>query len=274
MPILQIRGPATGSCNICGAIGQLTEDHTPPKGYAPGVPVQISHIAERLCSERRPRIHKAPDGIKYRSLCVDCNSRLLGSEYDPALIHMAREVTRLITSDFYLPRISAIRITPQRVARSVLGHIAAQGIDRFPKGKITNPLRDYILDPALPMLPDMRLHYWLYPHRPRVLIRDAAITQLGDGRKPSLIWLMKCFPLAFAVLWERDYRFEGQQPRDFDAYTHFGIDEAADLPIDISYTPHEHWPEAPTDNTVLLMGEQAVTAMASPPRGRLLRTER
>lgn len=187
MPILQTRGPSMGACNICGRVGRLTEDHTPPKGYAPGVPVQITHIAERLGSESRPRMQKAPDGVKYRSLCADCNNRLLGGEYDLALIDMAHEVTRLVTSELYLPRTSTIRITPQRVARSVLGHMAAQGVDRFSKGNITTPLRDYILDAMLPMLPDIRMQYWVYPHRPRMLIRDAVIMQFGDGRKPSMI---------------------------------------------------------------------------------------
>lgn len=87
-----------------------------------------------------------------------------------------------------------------------------------------------------------------------------------------MIWLMKCFPLAFAVLWERDYRFEGfHQPRDFDDYAKLGIDDVVDLPIDLFSVPPEHWPEAPTENTTLMLGEQAIMAMASPPRGRLLK---
>lgn len=275
MPILQTRGPKTGPCNICGTLGPLTEDHTPPKGYAPGVPLQISHIAERLGSERATRHAKAPDGVKFRSLCHRCNSDLLGTQYDPSLIDMAKQVVGLISSELLLPATISVRVKPQLVARSVLGHMAAQGIDRYEKGEITEPLRDYILDPTLPMMPGMRMHYWVYPHRGRVLIRDAVITTLGDGRDPSMIWLMKAFPLAFAVLWNESYRFEGfSQPRDFDAYARLAIDDVVDLPIDLHSVPHELWPEAPSENTVLMMGQQAVMATVSPPRGRVLKIKK
>jgi len=272
MPLLETRGPKSGICNICGSAGPLTEDHTPPKGYAPAVPVQFSHIAERLSSERRPKFQKAPDGVKYRSLCARCNNELLGAGYDPALIDMASQVTGLLTSSLLLPRAMIVRIKPQRVARAVLGHIAAQGVLRYDKGPSTIPLRDYILDPSLPMLDDIRLCYWVYPHRARVLVRDAVIMRLLNGSEPSAIWMMKCFPLAFAVLWNRDFQFDAPcQPRNFDAHVGAQIDDVADLLVDLSNVPPEYWPEAPTDSTILGYGQEALMATVSPLRGKLLR---
>jgi hypothetical protein len=278
MPLLQTRGPMHGRCNICGIQGLLTEDHTPPKGYAPSVPVQMTHIADRLRSEPQRKFRKAPDGVKYRTLCASCNNGLLGSEYDGALIRMARQATSVITSEMLLPPTVALRVMPQRVVRSVLGHIAAQGVDRYEKGPITEPLRDYLLNSALPMLAGVRLCYWIYPHRPRVLIRDAAIMHLFEGAEHSscnhsVIWLMKCFPLAFAVLWDGGFKFENgaPQPRDFDAYTNMRIDDEVDLPIDLFGVPHELWPEAPTDGTALMLGQEAVSATVSPTRGKVLK---
>ena len=164
-----------------------------------------------------------------------------------------------------------LQLQTQRVVRSVLGHMAAQGIDRFDKGASTQTLRDYILDPALPMLPNTRFCYWLYPHRSRVLIRQAAIMQITENGQPSIIWIMKSFPLGFAVLWERSFRFELAQPRDFHRFTHYGIDEVAELPIGLARIPHESWPESPFENTMMMMGQEAFTANISTPTGRLLR---
>ena len=50
MPIKDARGPVVGECNICGDLGPLTVDHSPPKGYAPAVPVRITAALGALAS--------------------------------------------------------------------------------------------------------------------------------------------------------------------------------------------------------------------------------
>lgn len=264
------RGPVRGKCNICGETAALTVDHTPPKGYAPALPVRIAHLAERLGSTASQLSRKSPDGLKYRSLCQRCNSELLGTQYDPTLIRLAKDVTCLLESELLLPGVTSVVTKPQRLARSVLGHIAAQGVARELPDEA---LRSYLMDPFAIPPGNIRLHYWVYPHAQRLLMRDAVITELGSGNTPSTIWLMKCFPLAFAATWEETYRFEGMyQPRNFDPYLHLGVDDAAELPIDLTHVPHRAWPEHPQGSTVLLLGEQAVTATVSPYRSRMLRT--
>lgn len=271
MPIRETRGPTFGRCNICGDEGPLTVDHTPPKGYAPAVAVKISHIAERLGSAHPARTYKAPDGVKYRSLCKRCNNEILGGQCDPSLIKAAQDITRLLQSPLVLPAITTIRTNPQRLVRSVLGHMAAQGVGRSLDGDYAT-VRQYLLDQSAPMPANVRLHYWVYPHAHRMLMRDVVISVLGSNRPSSVIWLMKCFPLAFAAIWELEHRFEGfYQPRDFDAYANFGIDDLTDLPIDLRHVPDRDWPELGGENTLLLMGEQAITATVSPPRGFVLR---
>jgi hypothetical protein len=233
----------------------------------------FSHIAARLSSDPRPKNQKSSNGVKYRSLCGRCNSKLLGAEYDPALIDMARQVSALLTSPMMLPGTINVRVKPQRVARAVLGHIAAQGVNRYDKGDITMPLRDYLCDRTKPLPPSVRLCYWSYPHRSRVLMRDAAIMTAFQQDNHAVLWLMKSFPLAFAALWGRDFRFEGAQPRDFDAYTNAQIDDIVDLPIDLFNAPPEMWPEAPTPGTMLLVGREAIAATISPARGKVLRIQ-
>ena len=213
--------------------------------------------------------------MKYRSLCGRCNNELLGAEYDPALIDLGQQVSALMTSPVLLPRTMTVRVKPQRIARAVLGHIAAQGVNRYDeKSPTTLPLRDYILDPAKPLPVELRLCYWAYPHRSRVLMRDALIMTLFQPDKGAHLWLLKSFPLAFAALWERDFRFEVPAPRDFDAYSDAKIDDVVDMPIDLFDVPPEEWPEAPTNNTMLMVGQEALAATISPPRGTVIRIHR
>ena len=105
-------------------------------------------------------------------------------------------------------------------------------------------------------------------------MRDAAIMTLFNQGKGSMMWLLKSFPLAFAALWERDFRFEVPAPRDFDAYASAGIDDFVDLPIDLFNVPPEEWPEAPTNNTMIMVGQEAIAATVSPSRGKVLQIHR
>jgi hypothetical protein len=218
-----------------------------------------------------PRTGKSPDGVKYRSLCERCNKLLLGTWYDPTLIKLAEHTRTLLESSLDLPPTVQVRSHPQRLVRSVLGHLAAQGVDRYEKGSITVPLRDYLLDPAVSMPAGLRVHYWVYPHPGRVLLRDGVICNFGEN-KPSMLWLMKAYPLAFAVVWDRNFNFDVTfVPRDFDRYSDLGVDDEVDLPMDLRSVPSAVWPEAPTENTALLMGKEAIFASALPPRSRLIR---
>ena len=130
MPLVETRGPKVGRCNICGTDGPLTEDHTPPKGCVRPTTVELHHIHARLQPERvKGRISQ--NGVKFRTLCGRCNSHFLGAEYDPTLIKFAQDVALVLRQDILLPTTVAIRTKPQRLMRSVIGHVWAQGVNAY-----------------------------------------------------------------------------------------------------------------------------------------------
>lgn len=280
MPIMETRGPEVGICNICGRNERLTIDHTPPKGYARAVPVRITHIVDRVGAERAKRDQrpmKSNDGVKYRTLCARCNNDLLGGVYDHGLIDFGQKVDALLTTGLHIPATSIVRVQPQKIMKSVLGHICAQGIGRYEKGKITEPLRDYLIDPnaAAPGL--FRMHYWTYPYRSRILMRDAVLGTIGASpRQTSMIWLLKSYPIGFVITWDLDFRFLDRTHRNFDSFDNLDIDDFADLPIDLRGVPHELYPECVQDPYpyMLLVGKEAIAAMPSPPQGRLIKIRR
>src|SRR5690606_2194766 len=138
------------------------------------------------------------NGVKYRTVCHRCNNTLLGAQYDPALIEFVNRVAVVLRSPLQLPKDFAILGRPQAVSRAVIGHLSAQGVGRYRKGPLTEAVRDYFLDPSLPLPEPLRVFYWAYPYQSQVLVRDAGYIHLGEG-KPFALWFMKFFPVAFMV---------------------------------------------------------------------------
>ncbi|GAB3100517.1 hypothetical protein GCM10027159_24160 [Lysobacter terrae] len=98
MPLHVItRGAKSGACNICGIVGPLTEDHTPPKGCVRPTAMELQHVTHALEAGKAIKT-KANDGVKYRTLCARCNNALLGGRYDPVLIGFVNQVSGLLAS--------------------------------------------------------------------------------------------------------------------------------------------------------------------------------
>lgn len=264
MPLMATRGPAVGECNICGNYGSLTEDHTPPKSSSRPTTMVMQHLSQALSIESEEKSRRVlQNGVRYRTLCSRCNNHLLGLLYDPALAGFCNGVATTINSNLVLPTTMHVPGLPQRIVRAVFGHTAAQGVGRYLKGPLTVPMRDWFLDESASLPSPIRFLYWPYPYMDQVLMRDAAILDLTAG-STSMIWQMKFYPVAFAMLWEPT--FPSQPVRDLNGFLTLPATQAVEIPIDLHPLMHRHWPEAPTDNTVLAMGQEAVVSQAKPAR--------
>lgn len=248
---------------MCGEVGALTEDHTPPKGCYKPTQVQIQSLLRRLGEEKGGRKSRlSQNGVKYRTLCGRCNNGLLGASYDPPFIAFVNRVSSILESSLALPNVLSVSGQPQAIVRSLLGHLSAQGVDRYRKGPHTESLRDFMLDSSLPLPAPLRVFYWAYPFRSHVMVRDAAYIDLGVG-KPFGIWFLKFFPIAFCVTWD------GPESLPFgvhslDPWRSAAYEDEAELPICIHPLVPEYWPEAPTDYSVLAFGQEAINVRANP----------
>lgn len=253
------RGPTWGQCNICGDTGPLTEDHTPPKCCRGIAAAELQNLHTRLSVEKDrttvPR--RFQGGICFRTLCARCNG-LLGRDCDPALAEFCEQVRAMANSTLQLPAAIPVEIAPQAVMRSVLGHLAAQGVGRYAKGPITEPLKDYILNRALPLPAPIRMYYWLYPHRPQVLIRDAVRSHLSTKTLVSF-WLLKFFPLAFLVTLDEPSERQFRQ-HNLDTYRGVTIESRQSISVQLRPLVHPMWPEAPGDDAIILYGPEALVA--------------
>lgn len=175
---LVTRGAKTGQCNICGKYGPLTEDHIPPKGVPRLGQVAMMNLIDMLAAERPSKSTRySQDGVKYRTICSDCNSGLLGARYDPELISMANYITDYVSSRLYLPPQLEVLIKPNRLCRSVVGHLLAHRVDSYREGDVISGLTDYFLDETADFPNDLKLYYWVYPYKDQVAITGAGLSQ-------------------------------------------------------------------------------------------------
>lgn len=261
MPIqIATRGPSRGQCNICGEIGKLTEDHTPPKGCIRVGQVVIQHIVQRLAADvPHKKGRSSQNGVKYRTLCHRCNNGLLGAKYDIAFNQFVNATGNYLKSSLELPPVVSVKGHPQRIMRAILGHISAQGVDRYLKGPETEEIRDYFLDETLPLPDSLNIYYWAFPFNRQVLVRDCAYLDLNVG-KPVVIWLMKFFPIAFMVTWKEPAGYNFQMP-NLAVWGREPIDHEVELPLPLNGIVEPYWPEAPTESSIVTYGQEAVVAL-------------
>lgn len=262
------RGAKIGTCNICGTCGSLTDDHTPPKGCVSPTAMGLHHVTHRLDAETSIKT-KANDGVKYRTLCARCNSSLLGGRYDPALIEFVNRVSTVLTSELSLPNTMPIPAKPGLLVRAIWGHLAAVGVDRYQKGPRTEEFRDFFLDESLPIPNGVNFYYWIYPYRRQVLVRDAVVVDLEHKGNASY-WLMKFYPMAFAV-WQRAEDRVGLPMRDLADYVRTNPDAVVDVMVDFVPVPHQLTLEAPSTTQAIGFGRDCIVANGRAPRGRIIK---
>ena len=273
------RGPSIGVCNICGTLGPLTIDHVPPRGCEPPtrkkIEFALSRYRDRVQDVGRPVTAIAPrisqSGLNYNTLCSRCNSGLLGTAYDPALIDFSKQVAGRLNSPLHLPSTMTFQIEPQKVARAVWGHMASVGIDRYLKGPHTEAWSEWFHDEALPPPGGSSLFYWLYPYRRTVVGRDLGLLRLGQ-RSSSIVWMLKFYPIAFA--WVHPGNNFGYPLHDMTPYLLNGVRSAQQIPLSFRRILHEEALERPDTSLMIMAGRENVISTSMPMPAVVLRPKR
>ncbi|WP_155837760.1 hypothetical protein [Hydrogenovibrio marinus] len=225
----------------------------------------IHHSLSVLPGEKLPKGRLVQNGVKYKTLCDNCNNNILGAKCDGEFGVLTHRVSEHLYSGIQLPGYStfSVRIAPQKIMRSVLGHLKALGVERYEMGRFTEPVRDYLLNTSLPLPEGIKVYYWLHPYRRNVTIRDAALASL-ELKSTCNFWLLKFYPLAFMVTFNQGNGFSRIiNAMDLDRYGSLDFDQEVDLPIlfDERDIKHPYWPEAPEDSTMVFYGEESYDAI-------------
>jgi hypothetical protein len=253
---VKVKREKISTCNICETSGLLTWDHVPPQGSLDLSPVEQRNILQHMTATGNAyqKVAISQNGVKYRTLCKTCNSKL-GSEYDPTLIEISASVGAYLKTEIALPPRIHQKTKPNRLARAILGHLLAAKAE--PENTTADvAMRSYVLNPTQTLPKDIRILYWIYPHPNIIVIRDVVMpAQRGNFSNWGFFSILKYFPVAYLVTNLGAY--EGLS--DLSLFTGSSIDDDADIPIQLRDARHPEWPEM-VDRGNIIAGGQSIAS--------------
>ena len=182
-------------CNVCGQKAKLTWEHVPPKscGNYGNVKVnrifKLDKIQEKLDSQ---------NGVKYRTLCENCNNNILGANADIAFAELYNATKDFIENAKNLTETKTIKINLVQVLKCLFGKFLAMG-ETFQEDKISNAMREFILKDKL----DKNLHVYfrIYPYKTMIHARSYVSKQVSGIKynTDGLISILYFYPLAFVI---------------------------------------------------------------------------
>lgn len=194
-----------GYCLICGTYGRLSPDHVPPKGAITITKVEQRHITEmKGLSVDDIRGVVSNNGSKFKTICHDCNNRVLGGN-DDEIARVCKDLTSKISHYFQLANspYSTIQtnVNSIRFARAMIGHVlAATSVEECKTEPVNTPyfepLKRFVLgdDSAIDGTHD--IYYWFYPFNMHISAKFVAFRNAGHFAFCSLL---SFFPIAFMV---------------------------------------------------------------------------
>ena len=219
-------------CNICGREADLTWDHVPPKCCNNSYRIKVNSWPEGMPKENSYE-KEYQSGIKFRSLCSECNNHLLGINYDTALADFTTQIMNVLQSESSVPGCVYIRVKVNRLSRAVCGHILAAKNYYEKDCLVDKQLREYVLNPTAFPPEDFSLLYWVYIYSTIAILRDVVVNSTNDiyCTPSSMISIMNSYPIAYVITSEKD---EKCGLLDLFKYCSSDIDEEIELPIDLT----------------------------------------
>lgn len=238
-------------CNICGQKKNLTDDHVPPQCCGNDKEISARRIyAEELIARQVGA--KSRNGLKFRTICKNCNGDLLGA-WDDALGDFAAQAESILTSTVALPESVAVNLRAGAVLRSVLGHVVAAKVkdDQVP---VDQKIRDYLTGVNI-LPPEIKVYCWLYPFAPTIVSRDFTFVELVENAKPSpgVVSVVKFYPLAFCIV-DGHGALDATLLTALHAYSTLDVVDSVTIHLRREPVVQPGWPERPIRNHVVLGG--------------------
>ncbi|HDR9499770.1 TPA: hypothetical protein QDC06_003019 [Burkholderia cepacia] len=204
-------------------------------------------------------------GSHFRTICAYCNNTVLGTEYDPALRDVVQQIEKYFKlaseSRLSLPPKQLFDYQPNKFLRAIVGHLlAANGVPDLVVTDTVSPLdvalRRYVLDPTQCLPDELRVYYWFYPHRRRVVMKHSLMGFWGSNGAHIYGHVFKFFPFGFWFVWNE----ESGRSRQFNL-RHLNdsspdVSATSQLVLDLLPRQPMNFPEAPLDDGMWLLVDQ------------------
>ncbi|MCE1169698.1 MAG: hypothetical protein LWX70_16585 [Sphingobacteriia bacterium] len=263
-----------GQCSICLAKNQdLTEDHVPPKGVYLRPTLKQTHRLKRFGSHDKKPGKRINGGLRFPTICRNCNNVLLGAKNDPELIKFCKNIhTHFFNSNG--TGVLRIPFDGHKIARSVIGHIfAAHAINDESKetiintGEADNLLRNYLLNEGIEFPSDWQLFCWPYysKNNTQVILKSFTMADLSNvtGGDSWYCHLLKFYPVGLFLTYKMPFRAKMNN----DLIGLFEITPTSDSNgnayFEFNRIPHDLFPENPQGSLIILLYDK-FTSSTSP----------
>lgn len=258
---IKIKREQIDKCNICLQTKELSWDHVPPKAGIKLSSVEISNIHDILTGHPEPQKDFSQNGVKYRTICRDCNSKL-GRDYDNTLNSLNSTIRLYLKSNLQLLPFTYVRTKPVRLIKAILGHIlsAKKAVDN---SVFDEKIRNYLFDDIAVLPDDIHILYWIYPFDCTIIQRDFYMPAVrGDISSSILCHVLKYFPLAFLISDKEDYHGLPSLTK----YKSLSVDNEIDLRINLLRVEPLDWPERIDATNVVGVTEETLNGIVATPK--------
>lgn len=241
----------------------MTWDHVPPQGGIELSSVEQELVFDRLTADAKDRAFTiSQNGVKFRTICGNCNNFWLGKKYDPALNEFTLNTGKLLHTTIHLPPVINVRAKPTAIIRAILGHLLAAKTN-IDDTVTDREVRSFFFDEDAPIPDSIHVFYWIYPYTSVVIIRDIAMLAMrGKFGDAGLFSILKYFPVAFLVTNLQSY--EGLT--ELTSFRHLKSSEFANISIPLQKVKHPTWPETVDDYNIVAGGISLESSVYATPR--------
>lgn len=249
-PFIRTVHGINGPCALCTQYSKLTENHVPPEAVgnhdawlAQSYMTTMTADQELLFGRRFSR------GIRFRTLCEECNNALGNSE-DRALVDFYRRIQKLVDSPLRLPDTTVVAARPNLIIRGLYAHLASANDNGMPN-VFDIEAREIFFHKRSLRLASWNLFYWVYQGPTMFLMRSAFLASFGSNVEIDHVHILKASPLAFAF---------SQRPTlhglpNMMKFVQQNDQAEVELPIILNRRdPHPVWPAVPYGNQVIFLG--------------------
>jgi hypothetical protein len=241
-----------GRCGICLKRKELSWDHIlPNKGvhYDELVLHSIHQVVNGELIKFRPRLSQ--DGLKLRTICRDCNSKL-GSRYDHALIEFVDTIKLYGESNIYFQGEKSITCKPNAIIRSILGHLIAAKLE-IDFSEYENSMRRHVFNENIPIPESLNVFYWAYPYKNLAVIRDTImLKQKSQFGEVTGFQIYMFYPVAFLVTDLNQY----ENLKSLSSFNSLPPEKEAKIKINLNEQKDPYWPFK-TDDDIIVLGQAA-----------------
>jgi hypothetical protein len=239
-----------GPCALCQHYSKLTENHVPPEAVGNHDAWLAQSYMTTMAADKDLLFgRRFSGGIRFRTLCEECNNALGNSE-DRAIVDFYQRVQKLVDSPLKLPPVAMVSAKPNLIARGLYAHLASANDNGIPSIFDTEAREIFFRKRSL-RLASWNLFYWVYQAPTMFLMRSAFLASFGSDVEMDHVHLLKAPPLAFAfsqrstlyglpnmmMFIQQNDRAETQIPLILDRRD-----------------PHPVWPAVPYDNQIVFLG--------------------